>query len=360
MRFAFILLLPVLAAGAWFAHQSGMVEFGESPDAPATAKVKRADIAPVLLLSGEVAPAFQIDVKPETGGRVAEIHVSSGQQVKQGDPLLTIDPRDLLNERAGAEAEVEGARLSLEKSQGNFERARKLYQKKLLSHEEFKNLEADFKIVQNELERSLRRLQIVDDRLSKTRILAPFDGTVLEVLVSEGQVVVGAASVNSGTSLMTLANVSRLLISTHVNQLDAARISEGDELTVIAPNADGEGLQARIDRIAPLATVKNNIKGFAVTGSLGGEGHGLKPGVSVSMRVPVGFSKDVLSVPLTSVFEEGGDKVVYVLTDAGIERRKVGVGLSDSKRVEITSGLGEGEDVLTEKPASDAVVTQTS
>lgn len=71
------------------------------------------------------------------------------------------------------------------------------------------------------------------------------------------------------------------------------------------------------------------------------------------MRVPVGFSEDVLSVPLTSVFEEGGDKVVYVSADGGIERRKVGVGLSDSKRVEITRGLGEGEDVLTEKPAAD-------
>jgi RND family efflux transporter MFP subunit len=208
--------------------------------------------------------------------------------------------------------------------------------------------------VQNELERSLRRLQMVDDRLSKTRILAPFDGTVLEVLVNEGQVVVGAASVNSGTSLMTLANLSRLLISTHVNQLDASRLCEGDELTVIAPNTEDDGLQATIDRIAPLATVKNNIKGFAVTGSLDGKGHKLKPGVSVSMRVPVGFAGDVLSVPLTSVFEERGTKVVYVLTPTRIERRVVGIGLSDSWRVEITKGLSEGEDVLTEKPAPEA------
>lgn len=353
MRKALIVFLPILAAGAWFARDAGLLEFGEHDEAPETTKVQRLDIAPVLMLSGEVSPAFQVDVKPEIGGRVAEIHVSSGQQVKQGDPLLTIDPRDLLNERAGAEAEVEGARLQLEKSEGNFDRARQLFEKKLLSQEEFKNLEADFKIVRNELERSLRRLQIVDDRLSKTRILAPFDGTVLEVLVNEGQVVVGAASVNSGTSLMTLANVSRLLITTHVNQLDATRISVGDELTVIAPNGDGEGIQARITGVAPLATVKNNIKGFAVTGSLDGQGHSLKPGVSVSMRVPLGLAKGALSVPLTSVFEERGGKVVYVSTPNGIERRKVDVGLSDNWRVEITKGLGEGEEVLTEKPAED-------
>jgi Membrane-fusion protein len=206
--------------------------------------------------------------------------------------------------------------------------------------------------MQNELERSLRRLQIVDDRLAKTRILAPFDGTVLEVLVSEGQVVVGAASVNSGTGLMTLANLSSLVISTHVNQLDASRISEGAEVTVIAPNAgDDGGERLKIDRIAPLATVKNNIKGFAVTGSLDGAGHNLKPGLSVSMRLPVGFVENAISVPLTSVFEEGGENVVYVSTPEGIERRKVEVGLSDSSRVEITGGLIEGEEVLTEKPS---------
>lgn len=360
MRIALIVLLPLLAAGAWFGVETGLLAIGNDRESISTTKVLRSDIAPVLMLSGEVSPAFQVDVKPETGGRVAEIHVVSGQLVKQGDPLLTIDPRDLMNERAGAEAEVEGARLELEKSQGNFERARQLFEKKLLSQEEFKNLEADFKIVQNELERSLRRLQMVDDRLSKTRILAPFDGTVLEVLVSEGQVVVGAASVNSGTSLMTLANLSRLLISTHVNQLDATRLSEGDELTVIAPNTEDDGLQATIDRIAPLATVKNNIKGFAVTGSLDGKGHTLKPGVSVSMRVPVGFAANVLSVPLTSVFEEGGAKVVYVSTSTGIERRVVGIGLTDSWRVEITKGLHEGEEVLTEKPANAAEKTTRS
>lgn len=360
MRKFLIVLVPAIAFGIWFGVERNLFQFGESRPEFSTIEVQRRDIAPVLMLSGEVSPAYQIDVKPEIGGRVAEIHAYSGQQVKQGDPLLTIDPRDLRNERAGAEAEVEGARLELEKSQGNFERARQLFQKKLLSQEEFKNLEADFKIVQNELERSLRRLQMVDDRLSKTRILAPFDGTVLEVLVSEGQVVVGAASVNSGTSLMTLANLSRLLISTHVNQLDASRIAEGDELTVIAPNTEDDGLSARIDRIAPLATVKNNIKGFAVTGSLDGKGHSLKPGVSVSMRVPVGFAKGVLSVPLTSVFEERGNKVVYVQGAGGVERRKVGVGLSDAWRVEITDGLSEGEEVLTEKPPVDAGVRSSS
>lgn len=351
MKKTFIIILLLLGVAAWFLRDLPVFQLGDPEQKVPTVKAGRNDIAPVLMLSGEVSPAFQIEVKPETGGRVEKIHVSSGKRVKQGDPLLTIDPRDLLNERAGAEAEVEGARLELEKSQGNFERARQLFHKKLSSQEEFKNLEADYKIMQNELERSLRRLQIVDDRLAKTRILAPFDGTVLEVLVSEGQVVVGAASVNSGTGLMTLANLSSLVISTHVNQLDASRISEGAEVTVIAPNAGDDGVKAKIDRIAPLATVKNNIKGFAVTGSLDGAGHNLKPGLSVSMRLPVGFVENAISVPLTSVFEEGGENVVYVSTPEGIERRKVEVGLSDSSRVEITGGLIEGEEVLTEKPS---------
>jgi HlyD family secretion protein len=351
-----ILILILLALVAWWFDWIPFARRGDGPEKSApVANVERGDIAPTLPLSGQVSPAFQVDVKPEIGGKIAKIHVNAGDRVKKDDPLVTIDDADLLNERAGVDAEIEGARLSVERIRGNHTRAKQLFERKLLSREEFANIDADLRISENELERSMRRRQLVDDRISKTRILSPADGTILQIPVSEGQVVVAAASVNAGTSLMIFADLSHLLITTHVNQLDAGKLSLGQRLSVKPPDGSGDPVEAVISFIAPLATVKNNIKGFEVVGRLEGASHGLKPGVSVSMSASLGRSDNVLTVPVTAVFDEEGGKVVYVNAAGGAERRVVEVGLSDSARAEISEGLTEGEEVLLARPTRPPV-----
>jgi len=183
---------------------------------------------------------------------------------------------------------------------------------------------------------------------------SPFDGTILEIPVTEGQGVVGAASVNSGTSLMTFADLSSLLLITHVNQLDANKISFGREMVLKSPASGGGTASAEINFIAPLATIKNNIKGFEVRGIINRNEAGLKPGVSVSVRIPLDKASNVVAVPITAVFEQEGAKVVYVLKDGKPERRKVKVGVIDSSLAEIQSGINEGEEVIIVAPPDAA------
>ena len=347
----YLVTLLLLLAG--LAYWMGWVTWPQpvkKDKAPPTVVAKRMDIAPVLPLSGEVAPAFQVDVKPEIGGKIKKIHVIAGQNVRKGELLVTIDDTDLLNERASAEAEIAGTRLRVEKILGNFSRAKQLFAQKLLSREEYANLEADYQIAENELAKSLFRRQTVDDRLAKTRVVSPADGTILDVPVNEGQVVVGAASVNSGTNLMGFADLSRLLINAHVNQLDAGKLSVGQIMAVHSPDSSDQDYQARIEFIAPLATVKNNIKGFEVRGVIEGNRESMRPGVSVSITVPIGKAEGVVSLPVTAIFERDGKMVVYVLKGKENECRNVVVGLMDSSRVEIKSGVGEGEEVLMVAP----------
>ena len=347
----YLVTLLLLLAG--LAYWMGWVPWPQpvkTDKVPPTVMAKLMDIAPALPLSGEVAPAFQVDVKPEIGGKIKKIHVIAGQNVRKGELLVTIDDTDLLNERASAEAEIAGTRLRVEKILGNFSRAKQLFSQKLLSREEYANLEADYQIAENELAKSLFRRQTVDDRLAKTRVVSPADGTILDVPVNEGQVVVGAASVNSGTNLMGFADLSRLLINAHVNQLDAGKLSVGQLMMVHSPDSSDQDYQARIEFIAPLATVKNNIKGFEVRGVIEGNRESMRPGVSVSITVPIGKAEGVVSLPVTAIFERDGKMVVYVLKGKENECRNVVVGLMDSSRVEIKSGVGEGEEVLMVAP----------
>lgn len=305
-----------------------------------------------LFLSGEITPAFQVEVKPEVGGKVRKIYVVPGQTVAKGDKLVTIDDTDILTEKASAETEIEGASLAVEKTRGNYARARALFEQKLISKEVFANLEADFKISENTLEKAQRKLQIVNDRLNKTTILSPASGTILDVMVNEGQVVVGAASVNSGTVLMLFADLSRLLINAHVNQMDAGRLNVGQEMTIRFSDDESDKIKAVIEFIAPIATVKNNIKGFEVQAVIQENKGRLKPGMSVSMDVPTGHADQVVTVPVAAVFKEKDQKVVYVRKGVTVQRRVVAVGLTDLSRAEIKSGLEEGEEILLVDPTS--------
>ncbi len=341
-----ILVVAFAAWRGWLHLPEAKPEGSDNPTATATVD----DVAPKLFLSGEITPAFQVDVKSEVGGKVKKIFVVPGQSVSKGDELALIDDTDLLNEKASAETEIDGANLSVQKTRGNYDRAHALFDQKLISKEVFANLEADFKISENTLEKARRKLQIVDDKLSKTRILSPANGTILDVNVNEGQVVVGAASVNSGTVLVLFADLSRLLINAHVNQMDAGRLSVGQEMAIRFSDDDAEKIKASIEFIAPVATVKNNIKGFEVQAVIQNNQDRLKPGMSVSMEVPVGHADKVVTVPVAGVFKEKDEKVVYVRKGAEVQRRVVAVGLTDMSKAEIKSGLEEGEEILLVDP----------
>lgn len=349
IKFLLVVVLSLALGGWWWLKPSP--EKAKN-DASPTTTATRDVVEPKLFLSGEVTPAFQVEVKPEVGGKVRRIHVTPGQTVNKGDELVTIDDTDLLTEKAGAQTDIEGASLTVAKTRGNYERAKALFEQKLISKEVYANLEADFKISENTLEKAERKLQTVNDRLSKTRILSPGNGTILDVMVNEGQVVVGAASVNSGTVLLLFADLSRLLINAHVNQLDAGSLSVGQELIIRMGADDSTGVKAHIDFIAPVATVKNNIKGFEVQAQIEENQTILKPGMSVSMDVPIGRADKVVTVPVSAVFKEKDERVVYVRKGGEVQRRVVAVGLTDLSRAEIKSGLDEGEEILLVDPST--------
>lgn len=348
-----LLILLVLAAIGFAGYKFIFPIDGASSsdeDSGLVAAAERRDIEHTLLLTGEVVPAFKFEVKSEVGGKIKKLHTLTGEYLTTGSPIATIDDTDLLTEKASAETDIRGAQLSVDKNRGNFERAKALFDEKLISREIFDNLQADLAISENTLEKSRSRLQSVEDRIRKTRIDAPADGTVLDVLVNEGQVVVAAASVNAGTVLVNFADLSRLLIDSHVNQVDAPMLKKGQEILVNAVGAQDGSIRAKVEFIAPVATVKNNIKGFQVQAVIEDNDGRLKPGMSVSMTAMVQKAPGAVSVPVSAIFKQQKQSVVYVRKGGHTERRLVEVGITDLGFAEIRAGLEVGEEILLAEP----------
>lgn len=347
-----LLVLTLALGGGWYAysHRSPAPDKTGQTDHQVTRAEKR-DIDASIEVSGDVTPAFQLDVKPEVGGKLKALHVEPGDHVKEGTLLVEIDDRDLMTEKDSVLTEIEGAKLGMEKTERNYERAKDLFERKLVSREVFDNLFSESQISRNTLEKSQRRLQLVEDKLRKTKVLAPMDGTILTVPVIEGQVVIGAASVNNGTSLMTIANLSRLLVETHINQVDVARMASSQHVKLRAESLRDAEMTAKISFIAPIATVKNSVKGFQVQALIENPDDRLRPGMTVTLTVPIASAEAAVSVPIAAVFKgEGNTKVIYVRNGITTEKREVKIGVTNMDYAQVINGLEAGEEILLVEP----------
>lgn len=353
MKKAAVILVFVALAGtgwAWLKPKPSAKSDDELAE-KFVARAEKRDIDFAVEISGDIAPTFQLEVKSEVGGKLKALHVEAGATVKQGDLLVEIDDRDLLSERESALTEIDGAKLAMERSRKNFERAKELFEAKLISREVYDNLSSEFELGRNSLVKAERKLQLVDDKLNKTKVNAPSDGTVLTVPVIEGQVVIAAASVNSGTTLMTIANLSKLLVETHINQVDVARINVNQAVKLRAESFRDLELEAAISFIAPIATVKNNVKGFQVKALIDNPNPRLRPGMTVNMTIPIARADDAVSVPISAVFKgDGNSKVVYVRNGETTEKRAVKVGVTNIEHAQILSGVEPGEEILLIEP----------
>ena len=345
-----LLVLAGVSAGGYYlwSKSPGREPLSRNSERTSTATVEPRSIRFGVTAAGDIGPADQVSVRPEVNGRIAELPVDVGDKVAKDALLCRLDDRDLQIEKQARETEVDGAKLALQKAQRTFLRNTKLFNDNLISRELFDDSRTEFDLATNALARAASALNLVEDRLSKTKILAPFDCTVLTRPVSAGQAVSGSAGFNAGTEILSIANLNDMIITAHINQTDVIRLTPGQTVEVAVESAPGLELAGTLDRIAPQAVVKNGIKGFATRVALKNIDARVRPGMTAIMNFPVSSAENVLSVPLSAIFTERNDRYVFVRDGETFVRRSVRVGLTDFFFAEIQQGLNEGEVVSLE------------
>ncbi len=336
---------------------------------PTTAIVASRDISFAISAAGEITPAEQVSVRPEISGRIDQLPVDIGDRIKKGAILFTLDDTDLQTEKSqrqieieGSKLQVTGARLAMEKTELNFRRNQELAARKLVSQEVFDNIKLELDvaknahdIAKNTLERSQKALQTVEDKLAKTKITAPFDCTILTRPVSVGQAVSGASGVNSGTEVLTIADLGELIINAHINQADVTRMTVNQRVEIEVEAVAGLKLIGRVDRIAPQATIRNGIKGFATRIIVkNDEDSGVRPGMTANLTIPLQSADNVIALPLAAVFTDQGNRFAYVKQGDKFARVPILIGVSDYDFAEVTQGLQGGETVSLVTPAEES------
>lgn len=353
--FSLLVVLGLGTAGYFFWKKSPAPGTGDPlATRPTTATVEARDIFFAVNAAGDIGPADQVSVRPEVDGRIAELPVDIGDKVTKDALLCRLDDRNLQIQRSSRMQEMDGARLALQKANRNHVRTKQLYTDHLVSVEVYEDSKTEYDLATNALERAQSALNLVEDQLSKTKINAPFDCTVLTRPVSLGQTVSGAAGFNSGTEIMTIANLKDMIINAHINQADVIRLSSGQTVNIQVESVPGLKMKGTIERIAPQAVIKNGIKGFGARVVITEIDPRIRPGMTALLSIPVASAESVLAVPLAAVFTEKGERYVFFKkqeADEKFERRPVLIGITDYSFAEVQDGLAAGDIVSLEQPA---------
>jgi hypothetical protein len=173
-----------------------------------------------------------------------------------------------------------------------------------------------------------------------------------------GQAVSGSGGFNSGTEVLTIADLNSMIINAQVNQADVPRLKAEQSVEVTVEAVPGLHVNGVVERISPQATIKNNIKGFAARILLKNVDPRVRPGMTANVKIPIASADNVTAVPLAAVFTEKNDsgvveRFVYIQQDDNFEKRIVKVGVSDYFYAEIQDGLKEGEIVSLELPKEE-------
>jgi HlyD family secretion protein len=321
------------AAGGW-----GYSRYRQRDIRMVTAEaVDTRDLEEIVSASGKIEPKRSVEISADTMGRVTQLAFNEGQQVKVGDFLLQIDPRNLQsavsrNEAglAAARAQLSQARAAVESAGENLalaretlRRQRDLWAAELTTREALDRAETDVKLRESELRE--RELQVSTQErrieqeaailasaqydLSKVRILSPIDGIVTRRNIEEGETVVIGTMNNPGTVLLTVADMSVIEAELEVDETDipGLRIGQPAKVTIDAlPDRTFTGIVTEIGNSpiqpsgAPMQVTDQAID-FKVVVTLDGQIEEVRPGFTCSADIVTATRERVTAVPIQAM-----------------------------------------------------------
>lgn len=323
----------------------------QKPDVYDTVQPERATIERTTVLTGKIEPRDEIDVKPQISGIISEINVEAGQMVKAGDVIAHIKVIPDASQLSSAQSRVDLAEIALHDAQLKFDRDAALFDKKVISREEFENSEKTLRQTQSELESARDAYRIVREGVSQynatesnTLVRATISGLVLDVPVKVGSSVIQANTFNDGTTIATLADMSNLIFKGNVDETEVGQLQIGMPMDIAIGALPELHPTAVIEYISPKGTDSSGANTFEIKAALSVDSEQtLRAGYSANATVNLARAADVLTLPESTIEFAGDSTFVYLLADTtGVQswkRTAVQTGMSDGIRIEITEGI---------------------
>ena len=318
----------------------------ESTDQYQTTLVTRRDIASSVLATGIIKPMVGAEVRvgSRVSGLVKNIYANVGDYVKKGQIIAELEPSELQAKYNQAYANWQNALANFEYAKLDLERQKSLIKQNYISQDQVDLAEKSFEVNKAQVEQAKANLEYAKIQLDYTKITAPITGIVASVSTQEGETV--AASFTAPT-FVTIIDLERLEVWAYVDETDIGRIREEQTATFTVdtyPDTDFAGV---VTAIYPKAVIQDNVVNYVVTLKIiEHKDKILRPEMTANVTVYLEARKGVLTIPLSAIKRERGERFVTVLQNEQPVSRKVKTGWTSNGLIEIISGLKEGETII--------------
>lgn len=333
--------------------------------------VKRGDIESRIEITGEVQPLQLISLKSKVSGKIVKFYADENDFVRIGQKIADIEPDyNQANTLFNAKAQLKRSKIRLDNAQKELADKEVLLEHDYISQESYDISERELQNAQIEFEQATSQYEVIQDLDvpgKVTHVYATATGVVIERKVNEGEMV--QSSLNSfgeGTVVMKIADLSKMIVKSNINEVDIAKFSLKQKARITLDALAYESFEGEVVKIAPMAIVENNAKVFPVEISINADGYKAKPGMTAAVSILGDDRKDVIIIPIRAVFtNDDNEDIVYLLPKQSKDKAEkdktsavtnsiptpVKLGANDMQMVEVISGLKEGDEIQLNDPA---------
>lgn len=322
-----------------------------------TAAVKRADMATQITVVGNLIGEQTVEAVPKVAGRLESVSVRLGDRVSRGQRLAKIEDREIQEQvnQAKASYDVSAATIrqreaDLRLAQTNLDRSRNLYERQLIPRQTFDDTDARYQaaLAQLDLARAQfaqaeARLDELKINLANTVISSPVSGFVGKRVLDPG------AWVTTNSSFISVVDIGIVRLVANVVEKDLRRVTLGLRADVVVDAYPGEKFIGKVAHVAPVLDPATRTAQIEV--DIDNPQFRLKPGMYAKVSFTVDKRENALVIPMVALVDVGGNRGVFMTREGQQGQvanfKKIDIGLVDQNLAEVTSGLSEGEIVVT-------------
>ena len=312
------------------------------------------DIQRTTVVTGKIIPRNEVNIKPQINGIIAEIYKKAGEQVQENEVIAKLKVIPDMNSLSSAQSRVRLAEINLKQAQTNFDREKNLYDRQLVSADEFEQVQQALNQAKEERSAAQDALEVIRDGVSRsnatsssTLVRSTITGLILDVPVKVGNSVIQANTMNDGTTVATVANMNDLIFDGNIDETEVGSLSEGVPVVITIGALQNYSFDATLEYISPKAVENNGANQFEIKAAVTVDSDQMiRSGYSANAEIVLERVTGVLTLPESALEFDGDDTYVQVLAaDGSTTRTKVETGLSDGVNIEIKSGVTEGTKV---------------
>ncbi len=324
-----------------------------------TAKVDQGNIQTTITATGTIEPVTSVTVGTQVSGIVSKLYVDYNSVVKKGQIIAELDKTNLISELTAQRANLSSAQSSLNYQQANYQRYKTLYEKGLVSADEYESAQLQYNQAKEQVNSARESVQRAQTNLGYATITSPIDGVVLSKAVEEGQTV--AASFNTPELFTIAQDLTDMRVIADIDEADIGGVKEGQRVSFTVDAFPDDHFEGQVTQVRQQATTESNVVTYEVVISARNNDLKLKPGLTANITiftlekngVLVAPAKALRFMPNEALLQKGEtiedvEAPTKLWTKEGntFKAHKVETGTSNGVLTEITSGVTAGTEVL--------------